>query len=240
MNKVLGIDDFFYVSDRSYDLTAEKALPHYHDAHKLLVSCLPFPREAEIEVIDLGVGSGVTSAYVLKNFPNARVTGVDLFPEMIAEARPRLKPFADRVTLVQADNTKFLTSTEMKVDAIVSAFCIHHQDEQGKKELFAAAKKRLKPDGVFLMLDWTIFNSPHLHKIARENTMRHLEANVTDAAYREKWAHHWNYINIPSSADDMVTWMNHLGFSAEIIFRDFEIALLSANASPAGKKSPLV
>jgi ubiquinone/menaquinone biosynthesis C-methylase UbiE len=133
MSKVLGIDDFFYVSDRSYDLTAEKALPHYHEAHRLLVSCLPFPRDAKIEVIDLGVGSGVTSAYVLKNFPNARVTGVDLFPEMLDEARPRINPFADRVTLVQSENTKFLASAETKVDAIVSAFCIQHQDEQGQK-----------------------------------------------------------------------------------------------------------
>jgi tRNA (cmo5U34)-methyltransferase len=229
MSKVLGIDDFFYVSDRSYDLTAEKALPHYHHAHQLLVSCLPFSRDAKIEVVDLGVGSGVTSAYVLKNFSNAHVTGVDLFPEMLDEARPRLKPFAHRVRLVQADNTEFLASAETKADAIVSAFCIHHQDEQGKKDLFAGVKKRLKPGGVFLMLDWTIFNSTHLHRIARENTMRHLEANVSDAAYREKWAYHWNYINIPSSADDMAKWMNDLGLHAETVFRDLEIALLSAS-----------
>jgi tRNA (cmo5U34)-methyltransferase len=228
MSKVLGIDDFFYVSDRSYDLTAEKALPHYHEAHRLLVSCLPFPRHAKIEVVDLGVGSGVTSAYILKNFPNARVIGVDLFPEMLDEARPRLKPFADRVTLVQSENTKFLASAETKVDAIVSAFCIHHQDEQGKKDLFAAVQQRLKPGGVFLMLDWTIFNSPHLHKIARENTMRHLEANVSDAAYREKWAYHWNYINIPSSADDMVAWLKQVGLCAEIVFRDLELSLIYA------------
>jgi tRNA (cmo5U34)-methyltransferase len=228
MSKVLGIDDFFYVSDRSYDLTAERALPHYHEAHRLLVSCLPFPRDAKIEVIDLGIGSGVTSAYVLKNFPNARVTGVDLFPEMLDEARPRLKAFADRVTLVQSDNTKFLDSSETKVDTIVSAFCIHHQDEQGKKDLFAAIKNRLKPAGVFLMLDWTIFNSLHLRTIARTNTMRHLEANVSDPVYREKWAYHWNYINIPSSADDMVGWLGSVGLSAEIVFREMELALVAA------------
>ena len=230
MRKVLGIDDFFYVSDRSYDMTAEKALPHYHEAHQLLIACLPFARDANIEVVDLGVGSGVTTAYVLKNFPNARVTGVDLFPEMLNEARSRLRPFADRVTLVQSDNAAYLNSSQRKVDAIVSAFSIHHQDEQAKKDLFAVVKNRLKPGGVFLMLDWTAFNTPHLHKIARQNTLRHLEANVTDAAYREKWAYHWNYINIPSSADDMVRWMREQGLSAEIAFRDMELALLAASA----------
>jgi len=234
MSNVQGIQDFFYVADRSYDRTAEKALPHYHEAHQLMVSCLAFPHESKIEVIDLGVGSGVTTAYVLKNFLNARVTGVDLFPEMLDEARSRLKPFAERVTLVQSDNTVFLKAGEDKVDVIVSAFCIHHQDEQGKKNLFAAVKNRLKPGGVFLMLDWSIFNTPHLHKIARQNTLRHLEANVPDAAYREKWAYHWQFINNPSSSDEMVLWMQHLGFCVETVFRDMELALLSAFAPSDG------
>ncbi len=83
------------------------------------------------------------------------------------------------------------------------------------------------------MLDWTIFNSPHLHKIARENTMRHLEANVSDTAYREKWAYHWNYINIPSSADEMVAWLNGVGLPAETVFRNLELALIGASASPS-------
>ena len=230
MSKVIGIEDFFYASDRSYDLTAEKALPHYHGAHKLLVSCLPFERSAPIEVIDLGIGSGVTSGYVLQNFPKARVTGVDLFPEMLAEARTRLEAFANRVSLVQSDNTQFLCSGDQPVDAIVSAFCIHHQDEKGKKELFAAIKRRLKPGGGFLMLDWTIFNSPHLQHLARQNTLTHLAANVSDPAYREKWAYHWQYINTPSSADDMVAWMRAGGFLSEVVFRDYELALLSAFA----------
>jgi tRNA (cmo5U34)-methyltransferase len=231
MNKVLGIDDFFYVAERSYDLTAEKALPHYHEAHRLLIECMPFRSDAAINVIDLGIGSGVTSAYVLKNFPNARVTGVDLFDEMLEESKERLKPFDERVTLVRSDNTTFLRSGVGEVDAIVSAFCIHHQDEQGKRDLFVAVKEHLKPGGVFLMLDWTIFGTPHLHKIARENTLRHLEANVDDAAYREKWAHHWNYINIPSSADNMVAWAKETGLSSEIVFRDLEIALIACSTS---------
>ena len=67
---------------------------------------------------------------------------------MLDEARPRLKPFADRVTLVQSDNTAFLKAGHGNVDAIVSAFCIHHQNEQGKKDLFGAVKDRLKPGGV--------------------------------------------------------------------------------------------
>jgi hypothetical protein len=53
-----------------------------------------------------------------------------------------------------------------------------------------------------------------------------LEANVSDAAYREKWAYHWNNINIPSPADEMIRWMSEAGLAAETVFRDLEIALL--------------
>lgn len=227
--KVLGIEDFFYVTDRSYDFLAEKSLPHYHEAHKMLVAALCFDREQELEIIDLGIGSGVTSAYILKNFPNAKIIGVDLFDEMLAEAGARLKPFGDRVTLVKSDNTDFLKQFDHKVNAVVTAFCLHHLDEEGKKEIFKLIYDRLLPGGRFLMLDLTTFEDPCLKELARKTTIEHMEANVEDNGYRKNWIHHWNNINSPSSADAMARWMTDLGFNAETVFRSYEVALLSAN-----------
>jgi tRNA (cmo5U34)-methyltransferase len=226
MTKTPTIEDFFYVEDASYDHTAERALPHYHEAHRLLVKCIPYDRQDRIEVLDLGVGSGVTSAYILDAFPDARVIGIDLFDQMLGLARHRLERFADRMTFVSSDNTEFLRTSGRQVDAIVSAFCIHHLDEEGKRNLFNAAWRCLRPGGVFLMLDWTTFLSPHLRSASRDHTLAHLEANVSDAAYREKWAYHWNNINIPSPADEMIRWMSEAGLAAETVFRDLEIALL--------------
>lgn len=226
--KVLGIEDFFYVSARSYDFLAEKSLPSYHEAHKMLVASLCFDREQEIEIIDLGVGSGVTSAYILKNFPNAKIIGVDLFDEMLDDARARLKPFEDRVTLVKADNTEFLKNFNRKVHAVVSAFCIHHLDEVGKKEIFHLIYEKLLLGGRFLMLDLTTFEDPCLKELARKATIEHMKANVEDEEYRKKWIHHWNNINTPHPADSMVAWLKEIGFKSETVFRNYEVALTMA------------
>ncbi len=223
----LGIDDFFYVSDKSYDFLAEKSLPSYHEAHQVLIAALCQDKDSRFDVIDLGIGSGVTSAYILKNYPHARVFGVDLFEEMLDDARGRLVSFGERVKLVLSDNTEYLKQPQNKVQVIVSAFCIHHLDEAGKKELFKLIYDSLLPGGRFLMLDLTTFDDPCVRKLARDATIRHMKENVKDEEYRQSWIHHWNEINLPHPADRMATWMRELGFSnVEIIFRNMEVAML--------------
>ncbi len=225
--KVLGIDDFFYVPDRSYDFLAEKSLPSYHEAHRILVAALCMDKDAEFDVTDLGVGSGVTSAYILKNYPNARITGVDLFDEMLEDARVRLAPYKDRVTLVKSDNAEYLKNTQGKVQVIVSAFCIHHLDERGKKEMFSLIHNSLLPGGRFLMLDLTTFDDPCVRELARKATIEHMKTNVEDEEYRKKWIHHWSEVNIPHPADRMGSWMRETGFeNVEICFRNLEVAML--------------
>jgi tRNA (cmo5U34)-methyltransferase len=192
----------------------------------MLVASLHFDREQEIEIIDLGVGSGVTSAYILRNLPNAKIIGIDLFDEMIDAARTRLKSFEKRVTLIKSDNTEFIKNFNRKVHVIVSAFCIHHLDEKDKKEIFRLIYNRLLPGGRFLMLDLTTFNDLCLRELARKATIEHMMAHVEDEECRKQWIHHWNNINIPHPADSMVAWLKEAGFKSETIFRNYEVALL--------------
>lgn len=226
MTTVLGIDHFFYVPDRAYDFLAEKSLPQYHEAHKALITSLTLDRNAPLRVLDLGAGSGVTSAYVLQNFVHSHVTAVDLFEEMLCEARARLAPFAERVDFAQADNSDFLRRTAARFDVIVTAFCIHHLLPAEKRELFRLVSNTLQSGGLFGMLDITTFQDAELKRAARERTIEHMCDNVTDEEYRQKWIHHWNEINVPDPADAMVSWLREAGLQTETVFRDFEIAVL--------------
>ena len=223
-----GIDDFFYVTDASYDNLAEQALPHYHEAHEILVACLPFPADAKLRVLDLGTGTGVTSAYILRQFPEAQVTGVDLFEDMLAGARARLQPFGDRVTLVQGDNAALLRELAEPQDVIVSAFCIHHLSDDDKVALFALIHQRLRPGGVFLMLDWTTFGNAHLRAMAREHSLAAMRAEIASPVDQAKWTHHWNHLNRPAVGDVMVRQLNDLGFQAETVARWLEVSLMAA------------
>src|SRR5256885_5047269 len=70
-----------------------------------MLEIAPFPRDAAIEVLDVGAGYGAVTEEVLKRFPNARVTLQDYSQPMLAEARRRLAPDAARLTYVTGDLT---------------------------------------------------------------------------------------------------------------------------------------
>lgn len=226
--RVLGISDFFYVRDHSYDDLAALALPHYHLAHERLVQGIDRRSLDPFRALDLGIGSGVTAAYILKNFSRAHVTGVDLFSEMLADAEVRLAPFVDRTRLIQSDIHAFLDRSQEVFEIVVSGFCVHHQDGAGKRRLFDSIYDHLAPGGQFAMLDLTTFSDPHLREVSRAHTIAHMSSQVHDQAYQKEWSYHWNEINTPDSADAMVLWLRDAGFEAELVFRDFEVGLILA------------
>lgn len=223
--------DFFYVGEGCYDACAAKALPFYLPGQKLVAELLALPRARRAQVVDLGVGTGVTAEHVLRAYPTARVVGVDLFEEMMSGARRRLSRFGNRVELVQSDNTRYLNSLEDKVDGIVSAMCIHHLGPAQKRGLFRAASRALKRGGRFVMFDWTAFNDPAARTWARAAVLDNVKRRVGSPHFRRRWIYHWTRVNRPSPADDMVAWLREAGFLAETAYRDGEIAVLVARKS---------
>src|SRR5579862_230659 len=96
-------EDFFFVPERSYDRWAEKAILSYDDVQDAVVRSLPFKMTDAVRIADVGAGSGVTSAAILRKFLRAEVIVVELFEELLLAAKHRLEEFKGRVTLVHAD-----------------------------------------------------------------------------------------------------------------------------------------
>lgn len=129
-----------------YDRTARASMPGYLDLHRTLVGGIPYVPTRAFRILELGVGTGTLSSLVLGEFPHARLTGVDLSPRMIAEARAKLRPFRDRVELVAGDIGEF---EEKPYDAVVSALAIHHLSDPQKWRLFRRVHRCLPPGGYF-------------------------------------------------------------------------------------------
>jgi tRNA (cmo5U34)-methyltransferase len=94
----------------------------------------PFRPDEPIEILDLGAGTSLLAGFVAERFPATRLSLIDFAPEMVALARTRLAPVAERVRFVIGDyvNQPF----EEQYHAIVSALSIHHMDDDGKRRLF--------------------------------------------------------------------------------------------------------
>src|SRR5436189_6073265 len=84
------------VDAEGYDAQIRRFIPYYDDMLATGVEMLASLTAPDAHVLDLGGGTGALSAAVLRGLPGARVTVLDVDPEMLAEARRRLAGFVDR------------------------------------------------------------------------------------------------------------------------------------------------
>jgi ubiquinone/menaquinone biosynthesis C-methylase UbiE len=131
-----------------------------------MLSFAPFPRDAELDVLDVGAGYGAVSEEVLHAFPAARVTLQDYSRPMLDRARQRLADRSDqlRYNLCDLVDPSWPKRVGGPFDLAVSAIALHNLREPEK--IFAcyrAIHDLLKPDGSFLNCDRFVEGiEPHL------------------------------------------------------------------------------
>ncbi len=121
-----------------------------------MIAMAKLPREAAIEVLDIGAGYGFVTEEVLHAFPHARVTLQDYSDLMLARAREHLAKSRAQLSFVLADLTDPTWSERVggPFDLIVSAIAIHNLR---KLDIIAACYRAiaqlLKPGAPFLDYD---------------------------------------------------------------------------------------
>jgi tRNA (cmo5U34)-methyltransferase len=131
---------------------ADLIVPRRQEQINLLVDLMPWPRDTNIAVLDLGAGFGAITDEILTNFPRAIATCVDGSEEMITLARERLEKYGDRTRVLLADlaSASWRAGVGGPFDAVVSAIAIHHLSDDRKRELYREVFDLLRPGGLFL------------------------------------------------------------------------------------------
>jgi SAM-dependent methyltransferase len=121
-----------------------------------LIAAVPFPREASIDVLDIGGGAGVVSEAVIDAFPAARLTLQDFSGPMLAQAKERFSAHDRAIRFVQCDlnDPSWGQQVGGPFDLAVSGIAIHNlQGLAAMAACYEAVHGLLKPGGCFLDYD---------------------------------------------------------------------------------------
>ncbi|ALC27577.1 class I SAM-dependent methyltransferase [Streptomyces sp. CFMR 7] len=176
----------------SWDRQQEWYMPDREERFRVMLDMVeavvgPAPR-----VLDLACGTGSITDRLLRRFPDATSTGVDLDPALLAIARGTFEG-DDRVTFVTADLkdpewTAWLPHTSY--DAVLTATALHWLHREPLAALYGQLGKLVRDGGVFMNADRTIDpDTPRIN--AAERAHRHAGMDRAKAAGALDWADWW-------------------------------------------------
>src|SRR5918994_7930408 len=130
----MSVEVSFDKGAAAYDRARHQLVPGLDGFYGAALESVPFERDAQIRVLDLGAGTGLLSSMIAGRFPRSQVTLVDLSVEMLRVARRRLTEGNGRFEFRNMDYAR--KPLPRGYDLVVSALSIHHLTHGDKKELF--------------------------------------------------------------------------------------------------------
>jgi ubiquinone/menaquinone biosynthesis C-methylase UbiE len=108
---------------------------------------------ADTDVLDLGCGTGTLALIVKEVEPRARVTGIDIDPEILAIASGKVDAAGVEIRLVEGSATD-PPLPPASFDRVLSTLMLHHLTTPQKREALAAVRALLRPGGELHVADW--------------------------------------------------------------------------------------
>ncbi len=208
----MKIDERFDKLADVYDVGIRKKVPQYDKLTEIFFSLIPFTKNANVDVLDLGVGTGTTAAMLLESYSKARLVGVDVASKMLRHAHQKLDAFGSRVTLLQQDFRALSPSGPF--DLAYSILAVHHLPAADKTALFKTIWEKLKLTGVFILIDVVKGSDERLTEL-------YVNSTVPTVPFDE--------VDKPSSLMEQLEWLQEAGFKTiDVPWKDYKLACIIA------------
>lgn len=205
-----AVKEAFDVSAHTYDQARRQLIPCFDDFYSTSLALIPYDLQDSFRVLDLGAGTGLLSLFVSEQFPNARITLMDISEAMLAKARERFSDAVERFEFITADYSEQLSG---KFDVVVSALSIHHLTDDLKAKLFQRIYDVLPKGGIFINADQVLGTSPEIEVIYRKTWIQQVQScgvsNIDLNAALERMKE-----DKMSPLDTQLDWLRQAGFEA--------------------------
>lgn len=143
---VQDLCDFFNFTAELWDqkFGTEKSDPFYQAVAQQIAAT-----NVEVCILDLGCGTGLELKNVFERVPNARVTGIDIAPNMLHQLRSKFSNRMGQITLIQAHYLD-IPLGEAVYDYAVATLTLHHLPPHNKVRVYEKIRTALKENGLYI------------------------------------------------------------------------------------------
>ncbi|NHN30449.1 class I SAM-dependent methyltransferase [Paenibacillus agricola] len=205
-----------------YDNQRRNLIPCFDDFYDVSVSIAETGNETP-SILELGAGTGLLSALMLKKFPTANLTLIDISDKMMEVANSRFVGM-NNVKYIVNDYTNYVF--ENKFDIVISALSIHHLTDAEKKVLYKNTFQNLREGGVFINADQILGNTMFLDSFYKNNWKSKVES--TELPTKEiASAYERTKLDKMSTLEAQIGWLKEIGFSdVDCMYKYFNFVVI--------------
>jgi tRNA (cmo5U34)-methyltransferase len=179
-----------------YDLF-QKVVPH-HDSFQAAIAeaikVFALVCDGSVRVVEVGVGTGITTKLILDVDTRIYVTGIDNEPRTLHIAREALTHDAQRVNLIEQDMLNALrTMPNVSADIFASAYTLHNVAPEYRAALLQEVARILRPGGLFVNGDKYALDDAVAHDQSLKQQLKDFEkfTELGRPDLRDSWTKHY-------------------------------------------------
>lgn len=216
-----------------FDYVIPLLIPYYNQIYDILIDSIPFQENDEIEILDIGCGTGTLAKILKEKFPNSHVTCLDFSKNMIKIARIKLSNYKNDIDFLVGDFSKFDLSK--KYDVIVSSFALHHIPSDNQKiQLYKDVFHNLNTNGVFLNADLVLGSNKHIKNLNSKKWKEHITRYFNEIEVLNELLPKYQADDNPSVLFSHLKWLENAGFKeVETIWKYYNFAIYGGRKTQA-------
>ena len=206
------MDSFFDRRSGEYDEHMQQSLDSFEAFYEAVAQ--PIPRtDEELQILDIGCGTGLEFAPIFQRAPSAQITGIDLSASMLERSRGKYASHLAQLTLIQGSYLE-VPLGEARYDYVVSVMTLHHLKPKRKGQLYGRIRRALRGGGAYVEGDYIVSKEKAAQLLVE---YREKMARVEES---EEGIHH---IDIPLTVEIQQELLLGAGFAkVELIWQEGE------------------
>lgn len=227
METLQEIQKQFNAVSEKYDGQRRFLIPCFDDFYGTALTLSEEVKSVK-NILDIGAGTGLMSAFFYEKYPDAKITLVDISKDMLKKAAERFEG---------NENIKFLNADfatvdlpENHFDLVVSGLAIHHLPDPLKQQLFNKIAKTLNPGGWFINADQVLGETAVAEKIYTQYWRNHVQEHPDLTEEEKQSAFERIKVDIMAPLTSQLEWIEKAGMkNANCYYKFYNFVVFAAN-----------